>query len=89
MPATSTLDPRAQFFEGEFKRVWELFDDEQFDAANNIARKLLLEPAPDRLHQAGCHLRLAHGPDEYVYVLPDVSPPYVSLTIVVATPRKP
>ena len=63
---TSELDPHSQFFEEEFKRAWKLFEDEEFEAANHLARQLVMEPAISNLHKAGCHMILAHSPDQYV-----------------------
>jgi hypothetical protein len=68
MPDTSELDGLGQFFEEEFILAWKLFEEDKFDEANALARRLIMEPAISNLHKAGCHMILAHSPDQYVYV---------------------
>lgn len=66
MIPTSALNPLGQVFERQFIRAWELFQQERFDEANAISIRLVEEPLIGDLHKAGCHLILAHSPDNYV-----------------------
>ncbi|KXT15026.1 hypothetical protein AC579_4888 [Pseudocercospora musae] len=64
---TEALNPLGQKFERLFLRAWEAFEDERFDEANSISHRLVKEPLIGDLHKAGCHLILAHSPNEYVW----------------------
>jgi len=68
MVPTSELDPVGAFFEERFITAYNLFEDDP-EAANDIARELLNEPALSNLHRAGMHLLRAHSPEDYVSVL--------------------
>lgn len=66
MIPTSALNPLGQVFERQFLQAWTLFQQERFDEANAISVRLVKEPLIGDLHKAGCHLILAHSPDNYV-----------------------
>lgn len=69
MPPTSSLPPVAQFLENDVKEAWDLFDEEECNEANGLAKKKkkpLLEPMLGHLRRAGYHLLLAHGPTDFV-----------------------
>lgn len=69
MIPTSQLNSLGQQFEKQCTRAWELFEAERFDEANAISHRLVDDPRVGDLHKAGCHMILAHSPDNYVYVL--------------------
>lgn len=66
MIPTSQLNPLGQQFEKQATRAWELFERERFDEANAISHRLVNDSRVGDLHKAGCHLILAHSPDDYV-----------------------
>lgn len=68
MIPTSQLNSLGQQFERQCTRAWELFEAERFDEANAISHRLVDDPRVGDLHKAGCHMILAHSPDNYVYV---------------------
>ena len=63
---TSGLNALGQIFERKFIRAWELFQTDGFEEANEISKELVADARVGDLHQAGCHLILAHSPDNYV-----------------------
>ncbi|KAK4502989.1 hypothetical protein PRZ48_006416 [Zasmidium cellare] len=66
MPSANDLNAEGQIYEAEFKRAWALLRERKAEEANGLARHLLMEPSLGKLHRAGLHLLLAHGPDGYL-----------------------
>lgn len=63
---TESLNPLGQYFERQFFRAWTLFEASEFEKANTIAKELVNDVLVGELHKAGCHLILAHSPDDYL-----------------------
>lgn len=79
MIPTSQLNQLGQQFEKQCTRAWELFEAERFDEANALSHRLVDDPRVGDLHKAGCHMILAHSPDNYVYVSMRSVPKILSL----------
>lgn len=48
-----------------FKNAWDAYGRGEYDEAEEMAAKLLLEPRLGELHQAGMHLLLSMSPNDY------------------------
>jgi len=67
MPSTADLNAVGQTCEALFIRAWSLHKNNQNVEAERLAHMLVLEPRASKLHQAGCHLILACGTNNYVF----------------------
>ncbi|KAF2134795.1 hypothetical protein P153DRAFT_380607 [Dothidotthia symphoricarpi CBS 119687] len=64
--SSNTLDNTSRALHALFCYAWDKFEAHQAEEANAMCRRLLLEPRLSPLGWAGCHLVLAHSPDQSV-----------------------